>query len=389
MQPVVGVFMHRAEAERLMEPLQALGVPKKHLSLLSPCFPEEIETVPMMDTERPLIGTVLGGLVGFALSGGGGLLGAELLGIVIPGVGPILTVGTVAVALLATAGAVGGAEVGSGIERAFTTGIPKDEVFIYEDALRKGRTVLIALAEDAVQAEAVHRMLEHAGAESIDAARHHWWLGLRRAEEATYTAQGDDVTTAPPVSRCVLEERNPIPCQKSITTTKTVVGLYDTSAQARQVMQDLLQHGVPRHEMSLIMPHPEGQEAERPNGEEETAAVVRHHGAEHLGMGAVLGGIGGLVVGLSTLVIPGFGPMIVAGPLAIALAGAGVGAYAGVIAGSLIHLGVSEQEAGHYAERLRRGGALVVVQLPHDLADRAEGIMNRHQPVNLEERVSH
>ena len=154
-----------------------------------------------MDTERPLIGTVLGGLVGFAVSGGGGLLGAELLGILIPGVGPILTVGTVAVALLAAAGAVGGAEVGSIIERAFTTGIPKDEVFIYEDALRKGRTVLIALCKDDIQVEAAHRMLRGAGAESIDAARHNWWIGLRGAEEETYTAQGGDFAFDEPAYR--------------------------------------------------------------------------------------------------------------------------------------------------------------------------------------------
>lgn len=202
MQPIVGVFTNRADAKRVMEPLQALGISKAHLSLLSPCLPEEeIESAPLMDTERPLIGTALGGLVGFAVSGGGSLLGAELLGIIIPGVGPILTVGTVAVALLAAAGAVGGAEVGSIIDRAFTTGIPKDEVFIYEDALRKGRTVLIALCEDDVQVKAAHRMLRRAGAESIDAARHTWWIGLRSAEEETYAARGGDFAADEPAYR--------------------------------------------------------------------------------------------------------------------------------------------------------------------------------------------
>lgn len=193
MQPVVGVFANRAAAERLMGPLQALGLPKEHLSLLSPDFPEkEIEAAPMMDTERPLMGKVLGGLVGFAVAGGGGLLGTGLMGIVIPGVGPVVTIGTVAVALLAVAGAVGGAEVGSLVEHAFTSGVPKDEVFVYEDALRKGRTVLIALADDDEQAEAVHLMLEQSGAESIDRARDNWWMGLRAAEEAHYTARGGD-----------------------------------------------------------------------------------------------------------------------------------------------------------------------------------------------------
>ncbi len=50
-------------------------------------------------------------------------------------------------------------------------GLPKDELFVYEDALRQGRTVLIALTEDATQAEAARAALLQAGAESLDTAR--------------------------------------------------------------------------------------------------------------------------------------------------------------------------------------------------------------------------
>ena len=62
--------------------------------------------------------------------------------------------------------------------------------FVYEDALRKGRTVIIALADDETQAEAARKELARAGAESIDAAREEWWIGLRSAEEEEYLAQG-------------------------------------------------------------------------------------------------------------------------------------------------------------------------------------------------------
>ena len=46
MQTVVGVFTDRTDAERLMEPLQALGIPKDHLSLLSPSLPLELWPLP-------------------------------------------------------------------------------------------------------------------------------------------------------------------------------------------------------------------------------------------------------------------------------------------------------------------------------------------------------
>jgi hypothetical protein len=73
-----------------------------------------------------------------------------------------------------------------------TTGVPKDEVFFYEDALRRGSTVVIALAETEAEAEQARRALSRAGAETLDAARERWWLGLRSAEDAAYAARGGD-----------------------------------------------------------------------------------------------------------------------------------------------------------------------------------------------------
>ena len=75
-----------------------------------------------------------------------------------------------------------------------SNGLPKDELFVYEDALRQGRTVLIVVAEDAIQADATRVILAQAGAESLDAARDTWWVGLRDAEAEIYTAPGRDFT---------------------------------------------------------------------------------------------------------------------------------------------------------------------------------------------------
>ena len=61
---------------------------------------------------------------------------------------------------------------------------------MYEDALRQGRSVVIAMADDASQAEAIRKLLKSAGAEAIDAARDQWWIGLRSAEQEHYSATG-------------------------------------------------------------------------------------------------------------------------------------------------------------------------------------------------------
>ena len=91
--------------------------------------------------------------------------------------------------------------MGGALDLTLQVGLPKDELFIYEDALRQGRSVLIVLTEDSTQADHVREVLASAGAESLDAARDHWWLGMRDAEAEVYTAEGLDFTTDEPLYR--------------------------------------------------------------------------------------------------------------------------------------------------------------------------------------------
>jgi uncharacterized membrane protein len=104
-------------------------------------------------------------------------------------------------------------------------------------------------------------------------------------------------------------------------------------------------------------------------------------------LGAAAGGIGGLLLGLTPIVIPGIGPALAAGPLAATLMGAGLGAAAGGLMGALTDLGVPEEEAGYYAEGVRRGGVLVMVEAEEAMADRVVSILSHHHPIDLAERV--
>ena len=51
------------------------------------------------------------------------------------------------------------AVVGTAMEHAMANGLPKDEWLVYEDALRRGKTVLIALPNDEAQAAAAREVL--------------------------------------------------------------------------------------------------------------------------------------------------------------------------------------------------------------------------------------
>ncbi|HUQ31568.1 MAG TPA: hypothetical protein VM095_05575 [Pyrinomonadaceae bacterium] len=194
MSTVAGIFKSREGAERAAENLRSTGIAVDKINLLIPgTTDEELEAaVPTTETEGPGMGGAMGGTVGGAMgTAGGATIGAALASLLVPGVGPILAAGVIGAALFGIGGAAAGAAAGSAME-ASVEGLPHDELYVYEDALRQGRSVIICMTDDEAQAEGARNILAQGGAESIDAARESWWLGLRDAEEAEYTGQGKD-----------------------------------------------------------------------------------------------------------------------------------------------------------------------------------------------------
>jgi len=102
----------------------------------------------------------------------------------------LLTLGMLRAAVLAADGTGVGTVAGNSSKDFVTLGLPEDEIFVYEDALRRGRSVVIALAEDDAAAAALRKSLEAKGAQAIDAAREQWRIGLRRTEQEHYLKSG-------------------------------------------------------------------------------------------------------------------------------------------------------------------------------------------------------
>ncbi|MCM3900224.1 MAG: hypothetical protein ND866_00805 [Pyrinomonadaceae bacterium] len=195
MEAIAGIFDSRADAERGVYGLRSAGIANDRVVFLTPgTTDEEVESsVPVTDTEQPGMGKALGGAVGGAIGlAGGGTLGAAVASLLVPGVGPVIAAGVVGAALLGVGGAATGAAAGAALERELAEGLSRDELYLYEDALRKGRSIVIAFAEDDDARERIHNVLAQADAESIDAARESWWVGLRDAEEEHYLAAGGD-----------------------------------------------------------------------------------------------------------------------------------------------------------------------------------------------------
>lgn len=94
--------------------------------------------------------------------------------------------------------------------------------------------------------------------------------------------------------------------------------------------------------------------------------------------GAVLGGALGWAVGIGALAIPGVGPLVAAGPIMAALAGAGIGGTVGGLSGAIIGFGIPEYEAKRYEGAVKDGGTLLSVHCANgDMVKKAKEILKQ------------
>jgi hypothetical protein len=168
----------------------------------------------------------------------------------------------------------------------------------------------------------------------------------------------------------------------------TLSRLYADGAVARTVVDELKAAGLPEDDIGIIAP---SHTVRMENADVENADDVIDRdrdgaddrgeaAARGAGIGAALGGAAGLLAGLGAFVLPGIGAVVAAGWVVGAVAGAVAGGAAGGIAGALIEAGISENEAGQFAEGVRRGGTLVTIRVMSQ--DRAfyEDILDTNKP---------
>lgn len=126
------------------------------------------------------------------------------------------------------------------------------------------------------------------------------------------------------------------------SATRSVVGVFDSMTEAEDAIRELQNQGYSRDEMSIV--------AKRTLAKDKTADI-----AADAGLGAALGGIGGLLAGLAGASVPGIGAIVAGGPVIAMLSGMGIGAAAGGLIGVLVEAGVPEEEAHTYAESVAVG----------------------------------
>ena len=159
---------------------------------------------------------------------------------------------------------------------------------------------------------------------------------------------------------------------------KRAVGTFASRGDAEKALYNLRDSGFSMDRVSLLAKNPDGNDniagAEVKNERGDTEAQ------EGAGIGAttgsVLGGLGGLLLGLEELLIPGIGPFLAAGTIATTLAGAGLGALSGGIIGGLTGMGIPEEDAKVYGDRIDNGYYLIIVDGYEDEINRAGSLLS-------------
>lgn len=156
----------------------------------------------------------------------------------------------------------------------------------------------------------------------------------------------------------------------------SIVAVYPDHPSAENAVRQLHLEGFALGDLSIV--GRDFQMSEEPVGFVSTGDYATA-GAK---TGAWFGGLFGLVVGAAFLVLPGLGPIVVAGPLAAAVVAALEGAVAGTalgsLAGALVGMGVPKERALKYETQVKGGKFLVVVRGNPEVIARARTILLQH-----------
>ncbi|MEG4169947.1 MULTISPECIES: histidine kinase [unclassified Microcoleus] len=351
----VGAFSNYRDTELALMELQSTGFPMNKVSVVGENLDRSqiagASTGTGTGTGKGTDDKVGGGAKAGATAGvvTGGLIG--LLGsigaLAIPGVGPVMAGGAIATLLADTViGGAIGAAAGGLVGGLVGLGVPEAKAKAYNDRVSRGEYLVFVEGTDA----------ELATAEGIMTVR-----GIQ--DWGIYDVPTDTG-------------------RRASGRQKRAVGVFSTRRETEHALGELRTAGFDMNRVSVI--------AKDAESKGEIAGIDVHDSADNKSdegatkgalTGGTLGGLTGLLVGLGLVAIPGIGPIMLAGASATAiattLAGTALGAAAGGLIGALVGMGIPEEEARAYNDRVAKGDYLVLVDGSEAEVARAETILSR------------
>ncbi|MCM3745097.1 general stress protein [Sporosarcina luteola] len=135
-----------------------------------------------------------------------------------------------------------------------------------------------------------------------------------------------------------------------------VIGIYESEQQVVEVVEDLLKKGYTTDDISVIAKNT----TQLPKIAEEVKPSMKDGAIAGAATGGAIG-LAGVIAGLSTILIPGFGAVLAAGPIITTIGGAVIGANSGAggFKHALMEMGIKDDEAERYSKDVEDGKILV------------------------------
>ena len=154
--------------------------------------------------------------------------------------------------------------------------------------------------------------------------------------------------------------------------TDHLIAVYDTHEEVENAVEILTYNKiVEREDISVLGKGEKGEPKDSLQIDKENADIIEW-GKD----GVIVGSIWGFLTGAFFMWVPGFGPLVAAGPiissLAGALGGAAVVGSISAIVGWFVDLGIEESDALHFANLIKDGKVLLLVHGNTDTVEKAE-----------------
>ncbi len=187
------------------------------------------------------------------------------------------------------------------------------------------------------------------------------------------------------LTNLAIKESNPDPHRFS--GIESVVVLFDNFESAQSAIEAMVDDGFDPHNIGLITRDIDSEfraylnqlQLERDDDEPDAVAG---------GNGATFGAVVGALAAVGVAVIPGLGGFVVAGVPGAALfaaLGGMIGIGTGGVSAGLSELGIEENRANWYLDHIRTGHTLVVARFPAASSQRIQAVLDRFNPIDVED----
>jgi hypothetical protein len=170
--------------------------------------------------------------------------------------------------------------------------------------------------------------------------------------------------------------------ENQMSTLASVVAIYETHEQAELAIKDLQEAGIDMKSLSIAAK--DTHTDEHVVGYYNAGDRMKYWGK----MGAFWGGFWGLLLGSAAFMIPGIGPLLVAGPLVgwivAGLEGAVIVGGVSAAGAGLFSLGIPKDSVLKYDVALKSDAYLLLFHGGHDEAVRVENLLVKSGPTSLD-----